>query len=85
MAAAAASNLKPVSLELGGKSPMLIFDDADVNEAVNIAFNGLFFNKVRYLLLLRQGHLCNLQFGSPIFTRTDSFLSSDPVGRNLRG
>ncbi|KAK6248509.1 hypothetical protein QUC31_020074 [Theobroma cacao] len=45
MAAAAASNLKPVSLELGGKSPLLIFDDADINEAVNIAFGGMFFNK----------------------------------------
>ncbi|KAJ4846398.1 Aldehyde dehydrogenase 2 member C4 [Turnera subulata] len=29
MQAAALSNLKPVSLELGGKSPLLIFDDAD--------------------------------------------------------
>lgn len=29
MAAAAASNLKRVSLELGGKSPLVIFDDAD--------------------------------------------------------
>ncbi|XP_021276377.1 LOW QUALITY PROTEIN: aldehyde dehydrogenase family 2 member C4 [Herrania umbratica] len=45
MAAAAASNLKPVSLELGGKSPLLIFDDADINEAVNIVFGGMFFNK----------------------------------------
>ncbi|KAK8547177.1 hypothetical protein V6N13_097896 [Hibiscus sabdariffa] len=45
MAAAAASNLKPVSLELGGKSPLIIFEDADIDEAVNIAFNGIFFNK----------------------------------------
>ncbi|OMO86848.1 hypothetical protein CCACVL1_09435 [Corchorus capsularis] len=45
MAAAAASNLKPVSLELGGKSPLLVFDDVDVNEAANIAFNGMFINK----------------------------------------
>lgn len=29
MAAAASSNLKRVSLELGGKSPLVIFDDAD--------------------------------------------------------
>ncbi|XVF88508.1 hypothetical protein PTKIN_Ptkin19aG0056600 [Pterospermum kingtungense] len=45
MMAAAASNLKPVSLELGGKSPLLIFDDADLDEAANIAFGGIFFNK----------------------------------------
>ncbi|XVE98200.1 hypothetical protein REPUB_Repub03eG0085100 [Reevesia pubescens] len=45
MIAAAESNLKPVTLELGGKSPLLIFDDADVEEAANIAFNGIYFNK----------------------------------------
>ncbi|GMI97715.1 REDUCED EPIDERMAL FLUORESCENCE1, aldehyde dehydrogenase 2C4, aldehyde dehydrogenase 1A [Hibiscus trionum] len=45
MMAAAASNLKPVSLELGGKSPLLIFDDADIGQAADIAFKGMFFNK----------------------------------------
>ncbi|XWS26875.1 hypothetical protein CRYUN_Cryun26dG0067600 [Craigia yunnanensis] len=45
MTAAATSNLKPVSLELGGKSPLLIFDDADIDEAADIAFRGIFFNK----------------------------------------
>lgn len=33
-AAAAKSNLKQVYLELGGKSPAIIFDDADIEEAV---------------------------------------------------
>ncbi|MBA0638862.1 hypothetical protein Goklo_021928 [Gossypium klotzschianum] len=45
MMAAAASNLKPVSLELGGKSPLLIFDDADVDEAAKFAFDGIFTSK----------------------------------------
>ncbi|KAK8595620.1 hypothetical protein V6N12_064137 [Hibiscus sabdariffa] len=45
MMAAAASNLKPLSLELGGKSPLLIFDDADIDQAADVAFSGMFFNK----------------------------------------
>lgn len=35
--AAAESNLKRVTLELGGKSPLVIFDDADLEEAVLVA------------------------------------------------
>ncbi|MGZ4603339.1 MAG: aldehyde dehydrogenase, partial [Kineosporiaceae bacterium] len=35
--AAAAANLTPVSFELGGKSPLLILDDADVDLAVDLA------------------------------------------------
>ncbi|XP_057966920.1 aldehyde dehydrogenase family 2 member C4-like isoform X2 [Malania oleifera] len=45
MAAAASSNLKPVSLELGGKSPLLIFDDADIDKAADLALLGSLFNK----------------------------------------
>lgn len=50
MQAAAKSNLKPVSLELGGKSPLLIFDDADVDKAAALALQGIVFNKVKFLL-----------------------------------
>jgi aldehyde dehydrogenase (NAD+) len=45
LAAAAASNLKKVTLELGGKSPLVVFADADLDEAVNIAHMGIFFNQ----------------------------------------
>ena len=41
MEAAAKSNLKVVTLELGGKSPNIIFDDADLDEAVEWASHGI--------------------------------------------
>jgi len=44
MEAAAKSNLKNVTLELGGKSPNIIFDDADLDQAVNWAAFGIFWN-----------------------------------------
>ncbi|KAF9649990.1 NAD-dependent aldehyde dehydrogenase [Thelephora ganbajun] len=44
MEAAAKSNLKNVTLELGGKSPNIIFNDADLGQAVNWTAHGLFVN-----------------------------------------
>src|SRR5690606_35742800 len=38
----AARDLKKVSLELGGKSPNIVFDDANLNTAVNGAISGIF-------------------------------------------
>ncbi|MCR4282990.1 MAG: aldehyde dehydrogenase family protein, partial [Bauldia sp.] len=40
----AASHLKPVLLELGGKAPLIVLDDADIDEAVNAAVFGAFAN-----------------------------------------
>ncbi|PKA63101.1 Aldehyde dehydrogenase family 2 member B7, mitochondrial [Apostasia shenzhenica] len=45
MELAARSNLKPVTLELGGKSPMIVMDDADIDQAVELAHFALFFNQ----------------------------------------
>lgn len=45
MTAAAQSNLKRVSLELGGKSPNIVFADADIDAAVAGAYIGLFLNQ----------------------------------------
>lgn len=42
--AAAESNLKKVTLELGGKSPIVIFDSADVEQAADWAALGIWFN-----------------------------------------
>ncbi|CAH5855925.1 NAD/NADP-dependent betaine aldehyde dehydrogenase [Enterobacter cloacae] len=44
MANAAASSLKEVTMELGGKSPLIIFDDADLDLAANIAMMANFFS-----------------------------------------
>lgn len=43
--ASAESNLKRVSLELGGKNPNIVFPDADLDSAVQSAFSGIFANK----------------------------------------
>jgi vanillin dehydrogenase len=45
----AARHLKPVLLELGGKAPVIVLDDADLDEAVNAVAFGAFLN---------QGQIC---------------------------
>jgi betaine-aldehyde dehydrogenase len=45
IAKAAADNLTKVSLELGGKAPNIVFADADMEQAVNGAMMGIFFNQ----------------------------------------
>jgi aldehyde dehydrogenase (NAD+) len=39
------SNLKRVTLELGGKSPLIVLDDAEIEKAVELAHYALFFNQ----------------------------------------
>lgn len=48
--AAAARDIKRVSLELGGKSPFVVFDDADIEQAVEWIMFGIFWN---------QGQVCS--------------------------
>jgi betaine-aldehyde dehydrogenase len=47
---AAARDIKKVSLELGGKSPFLVFDDSDIENAVEWIMFGIFWN---------QGQVCS--------------------------
>jgi betaine-aldehyde dehydrogenase len=47
---AAAQDIKNISLELGGKSPFIVFDDADVEKAVEWIMFGIFWN---------QGQVCS--------------------------
>lgn len=50
--AAGKSNLKRVTLELGGKSPVIVFADSDLDFAVETCHFGLFFNQVFYSSVL---------------------------------
>jgi len=59
---ASAGNLKRVSLELGGKSPNIIFPDADMKEAVPTSMMGVFFNS---------GQVCCA--GTRIFVQRDTY------------
>uniref|UniRef100_A0AAY4ECY3 10-formyltetrahydrofolate dehydrogenase n=1 Tax=Denticeps clupeoides TaxID=299321 RepID=A0AAY4ECY3_9TELE len=45
MKSCAVSNVKKVSLELGGKSPLIIFSDCDLDKAVRMGMSSVFFNK----------------------------------------
>ncbi|HEY1805475.1 MAG TPA: aldehyde dehydrogenase family protein [Terracidiphilus sp.] len=60
--AAAKSNLKRVTLELGGKSPNIVFADSELDEAVEGAHNGLFAN---------QGQVCSA--GSRVFVEDEIY------------
>ncbi|MGH9545049.1 MAG: aldehyde dehydrogenase family protein [Terriglobales bacterium] len=59
---AAAGNLKKVSLELGGKSPNIVFQDADLKAAIPGSSNAIFFN---------QGQCCTA--GSRLFVHKSIF------------
>jgi betaine-aldehyde dehydrogenase len=50
VASAAARDVKSVSLELGGKSPIVVFDDADIEQTVEWVMFGIFWN---------QGQVCS--------------------------
>jgi len=59
---AATGNLKKVSLELGGKSPNVVYDDADMETAIPGAANAIFFN---------HGQCCSA--GSRLFVEKGSY------------
>ncbi|KQQ74846.1 hypothetical protein ASF70_02805 [Rhizobium sp. Leaf321] len=62
VAASAASNLKRCSLELGGKSPVIIFPDADMDLAIPGVATGIFANS---------GQICTA--GSRVYAHRDVF------------
>lgn len=59
--AAAAATLKHVTLELGGKSPIIVFEDADLEEAVMEFYWVISILKEKYVVMAHE-YLCMLLF-----------------------
>jgi acyl-CoA reductase-like NAD-dependent aldehyde dehydrogenase len=84
----AGRHLKPVLLELGGKAPLVVLDDADIASAVNAAVFGAFMN---------QGQICMSteriivdesiadQFVEKLAARAASLPAGDPRGHVVLG
>lgn len=83
----ASKTLKRVSLELGGKSPSLIFADSDIDTAAKYALGGIFFN---------QGEMCTAcsrifveasaydEFISVVNSRAAKMIAGDPMNPKTR-
>jgi len=83
----AASSLKKVTLELGGKSPNIVFADADLEMAAKVALGGIFFN---------QGQMCTAgsriliqrsardRFMETLSTRAAKMTTGDPLDPKTR-
>ncbi len=79
---AAASTLKHITLELGGKSPLIVFADADIDDAVSAALLANFYT---------QGEVCSNgtrvfvergihdEFVSRLQSRTEKMVIGDPL------
>ena len=83
----AADTLKRITLELGGKSPNIVFSDADIDNAVKGAINGIFYGK---------GEVCNAgsrlflesklrdEFTEKLVVRAAKMRPSDPLDPKTR-
>ncbi len=83
----AAGTLKRVSLELGGKSPNIVFADADLDAAVRGAMTGIFYNKGEVCaagsrLLLEQR--IHDEFMDRLVQRVQGLKVGDPLDRTTR-
>ncbi|MBN0987850.1 betaine-aldehyde dehydrogenase [Amphritea pacifica] len=83
----AAGSLKEVTMELGGKSPLIVFDDADIDNAVSAALLANFYT---------QGEVCTNgtrvfvhdsiydEFVSKVAERTERMIIGDPTDLNTQ-
>ena len=82
VAGAAASQLKHVTMELGGKSPLIVFDDADLESAIGGAMLGNFYSTGQVCsngtrVFVQKG--IKDQFLSRLKERTEKIIIGDPM------
>ncbi|MFT3689492.1 betaine-aldehyde dehydrogenase [Paenirhodobacter sp.] len=80
--AAAAEGMKHVTMELGGKSPLIIFDDADVESAVGAAMLGNFYSSGQVCsngtrVFVQRG--IRERFLARLKARTEAIVAGDPL------
>ncbi|MCH7619141.1 MAG: aldehyde dehydrogenase family protein [Candidatus Marinimicrobia bacterium] len=83
----AADTLKKITLELGGKSPNIVFEDADFDAAVKGAMNGIFYNKGEVCaagsrVLVQES--IHKEFVKALGERTEAMTLGDPFDKNTR-
>ncbi len=77
---------KVLSLELGGKSPFIVYDNADLDGAIEGVVNAIFFNQGQVCcagtrLLLQEG-IAN-KFLEKLRIRVDKFVLGNPLNKNI--
>ena len=81
-------NLKPALLELGGKAPMIVLDDADIDAAVNGAIFGAFANMGQICMsterLIVHEKIAD-EFVSKLAARASKLPAGDPRGHVVLG
>lgn len=85
MKSCAVSNLKRVSLELGGKSPLIIFSDCDLEKAVRQSMSGVYFNKGENCIAagrLFVEEAIHDEFVNKVIEETKKIVIGDPLDRS---
>jgi vanillin dehydrogenase len=88
IAETAARYLKPVLLELGGKAPLVVLDDADIDEAVNACVFGAFANQGQICMSTEKIVLDNTvadAFLAKFAARANALPAGDPRGYVVLG
>ena len=85
--AAAAAGLKPVTLELGGKSPLIVFADADLDSAVGGAMLGNFYSAGQVCsnatrVFVERG--VEADFLDRLLARTERIVLGDPMDEGVQ-